>query len=56
MSSYYNRFKDGPSDKPKKKKKIRTDHSTWGDIIKDATPHSLRNRKKKVEKNIKKAS
>ena len=41
MSSYYNNsFRDGPNDKPKKKKPVRTDHTTWGDIINDMTPGS----------------
>jgi hypothetical protein len=40
MSSYHNSFYEGPSDKPAKKKPVRTNHSTWGDIINDITPGS----------------
>ena len=35
MSSYHNKFKDGPNDKPKKKKPVRTPHMTYGDIAKN---------------------
>lgn len=51
MSSYYNRFKDGPNEKPKKKKPSRTGHPKWSDILK--TKGQIR--KKALDKAIKKA-
>jgi len=37
MSSYHNSFYEGPSDKPKPTKPVRTDHATYGDMMKDVT-------------------
>lgn len=54
MSSYYNSFKDGPNDKPKKKKPTRTNHPTYSDILKDtAKKHNPTD--KKVKKAMKDA-
>lgn len=47
MSGYYNRFKDGPSDKPKKKKPSRTKHATWGEIIRGTSPGAQKAKKLK---------
>lgn len=49
---YRNRFKDGPNDPPPKKKKIRTNHSTWGDILRDLGGNR---RKKAINKTVEKA-
>lgn len=49
MSSYYNKFKDGPNDPKPKKKKIRTDHPTWTDIL----GSDGRRRKKKIDSDVK---
>ena len=53
MSSYYNRFKDGASDKPKKKKKTRTGHPTWSDILGSYSQN--KQRVKKINKKVKEA-
>ena len=58
MSSYYNKFKDGPNDKPTKKKNKNSSYG-WSNVLKSATKTGLgshKRRKKEQNKQIKKGS